>query len=61
MIEQLEGSISLIEAELLLPEVYSDHQLAQQKSQELDDIKQTLNHSLDEWEKLQNELEEQSL
>jgi len=60
-IEQLEKKITMIEAELLLPEVYSDHQIAQQKSEDLNQIKLSLVQSLEEWGKLQNELEELSL
>ncbi|MFV9511847.1 ABC-F family ATP-binding cassette domain-containing protein [Tepidibacillus sp. LV47] len=56
-IEQLEEKIASIEKELLIPEVYSNHQLAYEKSQELQQLKENLNLSLTQWEKFQTELE----
>lgn len=56
-IEQLEQKIENIEAELLLPEVYSNHVLANQKNDELIILKSELDKFLEEWEQAQQELD----
>lgn len=56
-IERLEEEIRKIETELLQPEVYSDHQLSYAKNDELQQMKNQLDHLMLQWEEIQEELE----
>ncbi len=55
-IEEFESSIKELEAELLLPEIYSDHQLANKTNEQMNRNKEKLDELLLEWEALQEEL-----
>ncbi len=48
-IEDLEGTISRLEAELFLPEVYQDYQACQKRQSELEEARRQLNDHMEKW------------
>ena len=56
MIEELEEEISVLQEELATEEVYSDYQLAAEKTEKINENSMKIEECMEEWEHLQEEL-----